>query len=247
MENNSPQKVLLTGCTGRVGRAILPALTEQFDLRCFDKQPADDIPNLIVGDLTDPDILREAMTGIDTVIHFAAQSTEADFISALVPNNIIGLYNTFEAAKETGVRRIIFASTIQAMGRHPHGHTITENDLPRPVTLYGATKAFGETVGRWYHDHHNIECLIVRIGWYLNPEDPHDLHLIRTQGGAEYIWLSGRDAAQLFTKAVTVPRIGTDGYAIVHATSRTRYERLSFAPARELLGYEPLDNIEDYR
>jgi len=247
MENSSSQRVLLTGATGRVGRAILPMLRERFTVRCFDKQSADDIPDLMVGDLTDPATLREAMNGIDTVIHLAAQSTEADFVSVLVPNNVVGLYNTFEAVKEAGVRRLIFASTIQAMGRHPQGYTITETDLPRPTTLYGATKAFGETMARWYHDTHGIEFLIVRIGWYLNPEDPKDLELIRAGRGANHIWLSARDAARLFTLAVTAPTIGEDGYGIVHATSRTRVERLSLEPARRLLGYEPMDNVADYQ
>lgn len=240
------KRVLLTGASGRIGRYVAPHLAETFDLRLFDKNDPGDMPGLFVGDLADPEGLIPALEGVDTVIHLAAQSTEADFVSVLVPNNIVGLYYFFENAVKAGVKRVIFASTIQAFGGHPHDHTITETDLPRPVTLYGATKAFGETVGRWYHDKHGIEFLAVRIGWFLIPDAEHDLELVHKHGAYSNIWLSPRDAVQIFTKAVAVPKIGEDGYGIVHATSRPLFERMSLAPARALLGYEPIDDSRDY-
>lgn len=240
------KRVLLTGASGRIGRIISPILAETFDLRLFDKNDPGDIPGLFVGDLADPNGLVAALDGIETVIHLAAQSTEADFVSVLVPNNIVGLHYLFENAVRAGVKRIIFASTIQAFGEHPRDHTITETDLPRPNTLYGATKAFGETMGRWYHDKHGIEFLAVRIGWFLIPDAEHDLELIHKHGAYSNIWLSPRDAVQMFTKAVEVPTIGDDGYGIVHAISRPLFERMSLAPAKRLLGYEPLDDCRDY-
>ncbi|MBC8142294.1 MAG: NAD(P)-dependent oxidoreductase [Armatimonadetes bacterium] len=237
------KRVLLTGASGRIGRSVAPALSETFDLRLFDKHDPGDLPGLVVGDLSEREGILPALEGVDTVLHLAAQSTEADFVSMLVPNNVVGLYYFFENAVKAGVKRVVFASTIQAFDRHPHEHTITETDLPRPITLYGATKAFGETMGRWYHDTHGIEFLAVRIGWFLMPDIPEEAEMIRTKGGAHRLWLSPADAVQIFTKAVTAPTIGTDGYGIVHATSLPLSERLSLAPARELLGYEPIDSI----
>ncbi len=240
------KRVLLTGASGRIGRIVAPPLAEMFDLRLFDRHDPGDIPGLMTGDLADPEGLMPALEGVNTLIHLAAQSTEADFVSVLVPSNVVGLYHTFENAVRAGVKRIIFASTIQAFDAYPMDHQITETDLPRPVTLYGATKAFGETMGRWYHDRHGIEFLAMRIGWFLVPEDVHDRELLRTHGGATRIWLSPRDMVQILTKAVTVPTIGPDGYGIVHAVSRPIMERMSLKPARELLGYEPLDDIREY-
>ncbi|MBC8139406.1 MAG: NAD(P)-dependent oxidoreductase [Fibrella sp.] len=240
------KRVLLTGASGRIGRTISPLLAEKLDLRLFDKNDPGDMPGIFVGDLADPDGLVPALDGIETVIHLAAQSTEADFVSVLVPNNIVGLHYLFESAVKAGVKRIVFASTIQAFGNHPHDHTITESDLPRPNSLYGATKAFGETMGRWYHDKYGIEFLAVRIGWFLIPDEEHDLALIRERGAHSNIWLSPRDAVQIFTKSVEVPTIGTDGYGIVHAISRPLFERMSLAPAKSLLGYEPIDDSREY-
>ena len=243
---SSPRCVLLTGASGVIGRAITPVLRERFDLRLFDKHDPGDIPGLFAGDLAEPDALDDALAGVHTLIHLAAQSTEADFVSVLVPNNIVGLHHTFEAALRAGVKRIVFASTIQAFDRYPRGHTITATDLPRPVTLYGATKAFGETMGRWYHDTHGIEFLAVRIGWFMNPDSEMGRCLLRDGAHGRTIWLSPRDAARLFTLSAEVPTIGADGYGIVFATSRTTFERLSLAPARQLLGYEPEDDARRF-
>lgn len=239
-------RVLLTGASGRIGRSIAPALSKIFDLRIWDKHDPGDLPGLLLGDLAEPEGILPALDGVDTVIHLAAQSTEADFVSVLVPNNVVGLYYFFENAVKAGVRRVVFASTIQAFGKYPHEHTIKPDDPPRPVTLYGATKAFGETVGRYYHDHHGIEVLMVRIGWFLMPDLPEEREIIRTKRGAHELWLSPADAVQIFTKAVTTPAIGTDGYGVVHATSRPLFERLSLSPARELLGYEPVNDVREY-
>ncbi len=245
-ETTARKRVLLTGASGRIGRTIAPALAELFDLRLFDRNDSGDMPGIFVGDLADPGALVPALEGVETVIHLAAQPTEADFVSILVPSNIVGMHYLFENALKAGVKRIVFASTIQAFDNYPEDHTITETDLPRPITLYGATKAFGETMGRWYHDKHGIEFLAVRIGWFLKPEEERDLQHLRTSRGARRMWLSSRDAVQLFTKSVEVPTIGEDGYGIVHAISRPLFERMSLAPAKSLLGYEPLDDIREY-
>jgi uronate dehydrogenase len=103
-------------------------------------------PNTILGDIQDFDALRAAMAGVDVVVHLAATSDEAPFLEQLVPNNVVGLYNTYEAARQAGVRRIVFASTCQTMLSYPREATVDVLDPPRPSSMYGATKVFGETL-----------------------------------------------------------------------------------------------------
>ena len=95
----------------------------------------------------------------------------------------------------------------------------------------------GETMGRFYHDKHGLEFIAVRIGWFL--DYTHEWLL---EGRANQIWLSPRDAASFFARCVEAENIG---YAIVHATSKTEFERLSLAPAREILGWEPQDDVRE--
>lgn len=246
---NSRLKVLLTGARGRIGQCLIEGFGERYDLRGFDRQAcqcegrqcqscADANVPAMIGDLTDFEMLREAMRGVDVVVHLAATKNEAPFVEDLVPNNIIGTYNTFEAARQSGVRRIVFASTVQTVAGYPKGQTIRIADPPRPSTLYGATKVVGESLGRWFHDTHKLEFVAIRIGWFL----PYDSPMLRCNPGGRNIWLSPRDAVRLFGCAIEKPDVG---YALVFGTSITQFERLSRIEARELLGYQPCDDVAE--
>jgi uronate dehydrogenase len=193
-----------------------------------------------VGDLSEIEPLREAMQGCDVVVHLAATSDEAPFVEQLVPSNVVGVYNVFEAARLENVRRIVFAATIQAVGynlRNTDTPFETE-ELPRPTTLYGATKVLGETMGRWYNDKHKMEFIAIRIGAFQPYDSP-----ILCKNWCPGIWLSPRDAVSLFRKAIETPDIG---YAIVNGTSKTIREHLSLQSARSLLAYEPQEDIRDF-
>lgn len=229
-------RVLVTGISGRIGQHIVPVFQEIYDLRTLDRLPTPLDPDTILSDLQDIEVLRKAMEGVDVVLHLAATSDEAPFVDNLVPNNVVGLYNVFQAAQEEGVRRIVFASTVQTVGMYPQGQTIEITDPVRPNTLYGATKVLGEVMGRWYHDARGIEFVGIRIGWF----HPYESHALLDHPGARSIWLSPRDAVRLFRCAIEKPEVG---YALVFGTSKTEFERLSLTSAREQLGYEPEDDV----
>ena len=231
-------KVLLTGSTGRVGPFLVPDLQARYELRTFDFEANPNVEQAYAGDVADFESLRTAIAGVETVIHLAATSDEAPFVEQLVPNNVIGTYNVLEAARVEKVRRVIFASTIQAVGCYPGESRVEPNDPPRPSTLYGATKVLGEAMGRYYHDRHGLEFIAIRIEAFQPYDSPHLKHLYM-----ERVWLSPRDMVQLLVKAIETPAVG---YAVVNGTSRTSYEFLSLKSAQEILGYIPQDNSSDY-
>ncbi|MDX1935282.1 MAG: NAD(P)-dependent oxidoreductase [Capsulimonadales bacterium] len=230
--------VLVTGPGGRIGPHLLPTFRERFDVRLLDRQPIPNEPETIIADLSDREILRQAMEGADVLVHLAATSDEAPFLDELVPNNVVGLYNTFEAAREAGVRRIVFASTVQTVAYYPHETTIEVTDPVRPITLYGVTKVLGEVLGRWYYDRHGIEFVGVRIGHFLNYD--HPILLDPERSWSRDIWLSPRDAAGILSACIEKPGLT---YHLIFATSVSGRERLSRKPLREVLGYEPVDNV----
>ena len=233
----SKLNVLVTGVSGRIGAHIVGPFRESYNLRMFDRRGDASQPDLILGELLDFEALKRAMQGIDVVLHLAATSDEAPFVEQLVPNNIVGLYNVFQAAHESGVRRIVFASTCQTVLSYPYEQTVAITDPVRPSSIYGATKVFGEVLGRFYHDHRGMEFVGIRIGAFGigTPENIRRSKLMR------HLWLSPRDAVKLFRCAIEKPGVG---FAIVFGTSRTEHEYLSFAPARELLGFEPEDDVK---
>ena len=229
-------KVFLTGVTGRVGRVFAPAFREVYQLRTLYRRPAPDDPTAVLGDLQDRDKLHSAMDGFDVLVHLAAVSWEAPFVEELVPANIVGAYNIFQAAKEAGVRRIVYASTCHVVQVKAATHTIDADAPLQPNSLYGASKAFGEALGRYYHDRFGIEFVAIRIGWLLPYDDPE----LRTNDFKRRTWLSHRDGIALFRLAIEKPGIGC---AVVHGTSLTAEEILSLRSARDLLGYDPQDDV----
>lgn len=231
----SKLKVLLTGAAGRVGRHLVGPFRECYDLRTLDRRAVLGDPSAIHADLQDLPVLKAAMQGIDVVVHLAATADEAPFVEDLVPNNVIGVYNTFQAAFEAKVRRIVFASTCQTVLAQPWDHTITIADPVRPCTIYGATKVLGEALGRYYHDSRKMEFVGVRIGAFQGYDSPH-LH----NRGTRALWLSPRDAVSLFRRAVEKENVG---FALVFGTSITEWEFLSRREGRELLDFEPQDDV----
>ena len=244
------QSVLLTGAGGRVGEAILGELATAYDWRLFDRDPpTESYPGeYIVGDITDETAVREAMEGIDAVIHLAGDPRAQAPWSSVLPNNIDGTRVVFEAAVEADVDSVAFASSNHAVGayetddrlpdlyRAHDDFTLDGTELPRPKNLYGVSKATGELLGRYYHDRFGLSVVCVRIGNLTKGHPPRDYE----RGQA--MWLSYRDCAHLFECCLEADY----GYEIVYGISDNDRKYYSLARAREVLGYDPQDNSAAY-
>ena len=146
------ERILVTGPCGRVGTQIVPLLREHFALRLFDIQPmqpeGDD--EFIQGDIRDFNAVKKACEGVAAVLHLAAVSDEDDFYTRLLPMNLLGVYNVFEAARQAEVRKVLFASSCQTILGYLEGDWtksrvwVTPEMPVRPVTVYACTKVFGE-------------------------------------------------------------------------------------------------------
>lgn len=225
--------VLITGAAGRIGTALREGWKGRFRMRFLDRVPIAGEQEAIVADLVDFDAICRACEGVEAVVHLAANPSGEASWEELLPNNIIGTYNVFEAARRAGVRRVIFASTVQVINGYPTEEFVTVDMPPRPDNLYGASKVFGEALGRCYHEAHGLSVVCVRIGafrrrWTL--EESENL--------APWLF-SARDAVQFFAKALEAKDIG---YAVLFGTSDTSTKWMDLGPARRLLGYEPEDS-----
>src|SRR5712691_8610965 len=120
----SRERILVTGPGGRIGPQIVPLLRDHHALRLFDAQKlptvADD--EAVQGDIRDFAALRRACEGVKAMVHLAAISDEADFHQSLLPVNLEGVYNAFEAARLAGVQKVIFASTGQTVLNYGRGN-----------------------------------------------------------------------------------------------------------------------------
>src|SRR5262245_3640625 len=95
----TPPLTLVTGSAGRVGRAVVAELLARgHPTRGFDLAPTPGCPDHVVGSLTDPAAVRRAMSGVGTLVHLAATPDDDDFLTTLLPNNLLGVFHVLEAA-----------------------------------------------------------------------------------------------------------------------------------------------------
>ncbi len=227
--------ILLTGAAGGVGAFLRKEFRGRYRLRLSDIVALDDCgpqEEFIGADLGDLPAIRNAVAGVDGIIHLGGFSVEGDW-DTILSANIIGTYNLFEAARIEGVKRIVFASSNHAMGFYGRDQTVDHNHYPRPDSRYGLSKVFGEALGSLYADKYGAEVMNIRIGNVA--EEPLDVRRLA-------IWISPRDLAQLVSIGLEHPDIR---FEIVYGMSDNERAWWDNSNARRL-GYAPRDRSEDF-
>jgi uronate dehydrogenase len=231
------RSVLITGADGRIGTTLRAGLRERYQLRVMFRAPgalSDPTEQVVIADLEDQSTIRSAARGTDAIVHLAANpSTRASFEETLQAN-IVGTYHVFEAARQEGVHRVVFASTNHVTGMYERDGALVLSTLPpRPDSYYGVSKAYGESLGRYYHDAHGLAVICLRIGSFL--PKPRDVRGLST-------WLSPRDMVQLVWRSLEA----SVGYGVYYGISGNSRRRWDITNAREELGYVPEDDAERF-
>jgi len=232
------RRVLITGAAGRIGSSLAPQLKDRYELRlnCYPAAPEHPaVDDVMVADISVYEKIAPAMQGIDAVVHLAGEpSTQAPW-EVVRSWNIEGTYNVLEAARQAGVRRVVFASTNHVMGMYDRDQQwpVYAHQPVRPDSLYGVSKAFGEALGRHYYDQFGLSVICLRIGWFL-PEPRDEI--------SRWMWLSPRDCAQLVWRAIE----SDVGFGIFYAISGNSGRHWDITDTIERLGYRPQDNAEEH-
>ncbi len=230
------KKLVLTGAAGRLGsylREPLSNMTEEL----VSSDIADDIGQLYPGEryhkaeLANYNKIHALLEGADMVVHFGAIGDEAPFETILGPN-IIGAYNVWEAAHRHNLRRVVYASSIHAVGMHPKQDFIGVDATHRPDSFYGLAKCFAEDLGKLYWDKCGLESVHLRILSCAQVTSPRAL-------GS---WLSYDDLIQLVTRAIDTP---TTGFSVIYGVSDNDRAPVDNSGA-SYLGYRPQDNAEQF-
>lgn len=231
------QKILLTGAAGGLGRALRSRLrADCHTLRLSDivsMEPAQAGEEVVLADLSNAVDVHRMVAGCDAVVHLGGISVEAPF-EAVMQANILGLYHLYEAVRQHGVKRVVFASSNHVTGFYKQSETITADHPPRPDSYYGLSKAFGEDLARFYFDRYGVETACVRIGSSF-PE-PVDRRMLAT-------WLSYDDLHRLVRACLSTPVLG---HSIVFGMSDNAVTWWDNARARHI-GYRPQDSSDVFR
>ena len=230
------KKLVLTGAGGRLGSYLREPLSKMCD-ELVSTDWVEDINTLYPGesyvkaDLGSLEQMEAVLEDADMVVHFGAIGDEAAW-DAILHSNIIGAYNVWEAAARKGLRRVVYASSIHAVGMYPKTQRIDTEVPHRPDTYYGLAKCFAEDLGSLYWDKKGMESVHLRILSAAQVNNPRSLGT----------WLSYDDLIHLVERAITTP---ITGFSIVYGVSNNDRATVDNHKA-SFLGYRPKDNAEQF-
>ena len=232
------RKLLLTGAAGRIGSFFLKTYKDDYNFVLADKREPAEAHGYPFqqADLSDFAAVKALCEGMDTVVHLGADPSMEATWESLLPNNVIATYNVFEAARLAGCRRVIFASSINAVWGYPEDVQVHTEMPVFPVNLYGATKCWGEALGRYYSATHSLSSICLRFG-AVQPRDSSHIELDHPYIDIILTW---DDCARLIASAVNAP--DSLDFGIYHGVSENRFKRLDISSARRELGYAPQDD-----
>ncbi len=229
------KKIVLTGAAGRLGSYLREPLSKMADALVstdiLDVGELYEGESFIKADLANLAEMEAVIKGADMVVHFGAIGDEASFEDLLGPN-FIGAYNVWEAAYRHSVKRVVYASSIHAVGMYPKNQFIGTDVAHRPDTFYGLAKCFAEDLGRMYWEKRGLESVHLRI---LSCAQVNNARALGS-------WLSYDDLIQLVTRAIETP---VTGFSIVYGVSNNDRVPVDNALA-SFLGYRPKDNAEQF-
>ena len=230
-------RLLITGAAGNLGRELRQGLahltttlriTDRVDMEAYG-----DHEEIMPCELSDFDGIMKVVEGCDAIVHFGAAPVERPWQEVL-ESSIMGGYNVYEAARRHGVKRIIYASSIHAVG-YERREVGADTDTPHnPDTLYGVSKCFVEDLAKLYFNKWGIESACLRINSCF-PEPADRRHLAT--------WLSFGDLVHLVERCLVSERIG---HTVVYGISDNQEAFFSNHKVAHL-GYKPKDSAEDYR
>jgi uronate dehydrogenase len=245
----------MTGAGGLVGSILHKGLRGEYAIRGVDLAHGPGVD--VVADLSGARLTESAFDGAQFAIDLAADSDADASWDVVRNNNIPSTLNAFEAARRSGVRRIVFASSCHIVGMYdrdePYASVLAGNyagldpdalprldelSTPRPDGPYGIGKALGEAAGRYYWEEHGISVICLRIGT-VNPQNrPTNSRHFSTL-------LTHRDLVQLVRACLSAPL--SVGFAALYGVSANTWRIWDISRSAELVGYAPSDNAERWR
>lgn len=239
-------KVIVTGGSGKLGRAVLTDLIAHgYRVLNLDQViPRDPIAPTVRVDLRDFGEVIAALSGVDehrgpfdAVVHLAAIPAPGLFANARTfANNVPATYHVFEAARLLGIKNVVFASSETVLGLpfdHPPAYVPVDEDCaPRPETAYSLGKIVDETIAqqfaRWDPA---LKIAALRFSNVMDVEDyqafPRFDSDARKRKWNLWSYIDARDGAQAVRKAIEATFTGFEAFIIANADTVMRRSNAS--------------------
>ena len=238
---------------------LIRSLDAKYDFHGLTRTRREQMPDVptTIADASDFDAVRPVFDGMDAVVHMAAYPSGRGAWETILRDNLLVTYNVYEASRQAGVRRFVFASSNHAVGLFENDEPyrrmvrgdyagldpanmpqIDHTVPPRPDSLYGVSKVYGEAVGRYYSEQFGLEVTCLRIGTVNRHNDPtRNVRHMAT-------WMSHRDLAQMVDLCLSVEGLK---FEVFYGVSGNTWRFWDISYAERVLGYRPQDDAERYR
>ncbi len=239
---SQPHRITLTGSAGAIGRTVGAALRKRGHfVRGFDFQDSADLSESMIGNLVNVAAVARCVADVDTVIHLAATPDVHDFVTHLVPNNIIGTYYLLEQCLAAGVKRVLLASTFRVVaGGMQDGVVATAATPTAPRDYYALSKVCVEQMGKMAAGR-GLQVIAARLGWL--PRTTREAQTMAQTRPHRALYLSHHDCRDFFIRVVegAWPVQTSEAFAIVYVFSGDSECPYDPSPAQTLLGYRGTD------
>ncbi len=240
-------KILITGASSRLARAIATELDRDHELRLMDSVQVDPDGNaeFFQGSILESDDAQRAVNGIEALIHIGEPPSDIPRQGhgrdqALLDLATRGTHVLFQAGIEAGVKRFIYAGSLSVFSNYPDDVYISEAWKPLPTPeITQMTRYLGELICREFARCNMITVTSLRLGKLVLEEET---------GGhpPDPMWLDFRDAAQAFRCALNRDHSGdvwwARRWAVYHICAKIPHPKYLIRQA-EGMGYKPRHNF----
>ena len=249
---------MITGIVGTIGTIVADHIQDDHEVHGVDLRESDR-PNTTQIDLADSaDELSKTFEGVDVVLHLAADRRHEPWISwnELMRPNIIATANVYTAAHKAGVRRVVFASSMHAVGGYeliePYASIVNGNyegidrnkvelvkglgQDAKPDSEYSASKVFGESLGKYFAEFEEMEGLVIRVGTLNNKPGADPRSWVS--------YFSRNDIPGYFRACIEKKNVS---YDILYGSSNNDWKVYDTPYAFNYLDFQPSDNAENHR
>lgn len=243
------QKIIITGSEGIIGQVFCENL-DGFEIYKIDNavKPGKKSFQADISNYTALSSVFDQIPKTNILIHLAADARVDAPWESVLKNNIEGTKNIYECARKNEIKKVVFASSNHVTGayegfpptlhRKRSGNLIKTEDMIRPDSHYGTSKAFGEALARQYFELHGINSICLRIGTVRKDDNPTK----DKTGRCLSTWLSHRDLIQLIKKSVN----SQINFGVYYGVSNNKYKFWDTSNAKKEINYEPIDDASSY-